>query len=106
MDNSITVTELVVLLAIMWLPIFAVFAVLHWQLLAGRRWRGAWVTVAFVVGIIAAIGLWVSPVSRVFIYLGSTIPFLAVGGIPIQAALLSGLVVTLSLLLLHRRRHR
>ena len=102
MDNYITVSELIGLLTVLWLPIFGVAAVLHWQLLPGRRWRLAWVSGAFLLGVALAFAIWLSPIHRLFVYLGKLSSFFAVGGIPIQAALLSALVMTLILLALRR----
>lgn len=102
MGNYITVSELIGLLAVLWLPIFGIAAVLHWQLLPGRRWRVAWVSGAFVLGVALAFAIWLSPISRLFVYLGKLSSFFAIGGIPIQAALLSALIMTLLLLSLRR----
>ena len=102
MDNYITVGELIGLLTVLWLPIFGVAAVLHWQLLPGRRWRVAWVSGAFLLGVTLAFAIWLSPIHRLFVYLGKLSDFFAVGGIPIQAALLSALITTLILLALRR----
>ncbi|WP_368561562.1 hypothetical protein [Pseudoxanthomonas sp. UTMC 1351] len=102
MDNYITVSELIGLLTVLWLPIFGVAAVLHWQLLPGRRWRVAWVSGSFFLGVALAFAIWISPIHRLFVYLGQLSNFFAVGGIPIQAALLSALIMTLLLLALRR----
>ena len=100
MDDYITVGELIGLLAVLWLPIFGVASLLHWQLLRGRRWRVAWVGGALVIGVGLAWALWLSPVHRLFLYLGDLGSVFAIGGIPIQAALLSVLITTLLLLAL------
>jgi len=102
MGNYITVSELIGLLTVLWFPIFGVAAVLHWQLLPGRRWRVAWVSGAFLLGVALAFAIWLSPIHRLFVYLGKLSNFFAVGGIPIQAALLSVLIMTLILLVLRR----
>ena len=102
MDHYITVGELAGLLTGLWLPIFGVAAVAHWQLLVGRRWRLAWVLAAFVLGVLVAGLVWLSPINQLFVYLGTAVPLLAIGGIPIQAALCSVVLVTLLLLLLRK----
>lgn len=102
MDHYITVSEILGLLAIFWLPIFGVAAVLHWRLLTGRRWRIASVAEAFVLGVALAVGVLLSPIHRFLLYLGEFGNLLAIGGIPIQSAVLSVLLVTLALLLLRR----
>lgn len=102
MDDYITVGELIGLLAVLWLPIFGVAALLHWQLLRGRRWRVAWLSGALVIGVVLACALWLSPVHRLFVYLGDLGSVFAIGGIPIQAALLSVLITTLLLLVFRR----
>lgn len=102
MDNYITLSELIGLLTVLWLPIFGVAAVLHWQLIPGRRWRVAWVSGALLLGVALAFAIWLSPVHRLFVYFGKLSDFFAVGGIPIQAALLSALIMTLILLALRR----
>jgi hypothetical protein len=98
-DNYITWGELALLLSVFWLPIFGVAAVLHWQLLEGRRWRLVWVLGAFLVGIALAFAISLSPMHRLILFTGKLAP-LAVGGIPIP--LLSVLLVTLGLLALRR----
>ncbi len=102
MSNYIIVSELIGLLAVLWLPIFGVAALLHWQLLRGRRWRVAWLSGALVLGVVLAWALWLSPAHRLFVYLGDLGSVFAIGGVPIQAALLSVLITTLLLLALRR----
>ena len=102
MGHYISVGELAGLLAVLWLPIFGVASLVHWQLLKGRRWRLLWVFAAFLLGVCIAGLIWISPLSQFFVYLGSALPLLAIGGIPIQAALASALLVTLLLLLLRK----
>jgi len=102
MGHYITVGELAGLLTVLWLPIFGVTALAHWQLLDGRLWRFAWVLAAFVLGVLVAGLVWLSPISHLFVYLGTEVPLLAIGGIPIQAALFSAVLVTVLLLLLRK----
>ena len=102
MDHHITASELLGFLAVLWVPVFGAAAVLHWQLLSGRRRRIVWVGGAFVLGVALALGIWASPLNRLFLYSVRFGSVLGIARIPIQAALLSALLVTLALLLLRR----
>jgi len=102
MENYITQGELAGLLTILWLPVFALAAAVQWQLLSGRRWRALWVAGAFFASIALASLAWLSPIHRVFVHLDWLGPLFEAGGLPLQAALLAALLMTLIILALRR----
>ena len=102
MEHHITLGELAILLAVLWLPVFSISAAFHWFVLAGRRWRAAWVLAAFSLSVILALVILFSPIADLFPFLGAFGNFFAVGGIPLQAGLLASLLITLVVLALWR----
>jgi hypothetical protein len=102
MEHHVTLGEFAVLLAVLWLPLFSIIAIFHCLLLRGWRWRAAWVTAIFTLGNILALVILFSPISSSLLFLGSFGSFLAIGGTPIQAAILSALVTTFAVLVLVR----
>ncbi|MDR7134078.1 hypothetical protein J2X06_001262 [Lysobacter niastensis] len=93
MEDYITPIELVMLLAVLWLPVFGVAALVQWRLLATRRNPIVWLGAGLLVEVAAAFCIWLSPLHRYFLsldFLGN----LAIGSIPLQAALLAAVAVT------------
>ncbi len=102
MEHHITYEEFALLLAIFWLPTFFLSAAFHWFMLANRRWRLIWVVLAFLLSIVLAFFILFSPISDLFLFLGSLGTIFAFGGAPLQAGLLSALLTTLVVLCLLR----
>lgn len=93
MDQYITISELILLLAMFWLPVFVLAAFVQWRLLNANRKPVAWLVGGFLAEVIIAFGVWISPLHQYFLgldFLGA----LAVGSHPLQAAILASLLVT------------
>lgn len=93
MENYITLTELGILLAFFWLPVFVLAAMVQWRLLESRRRSKLWLLVAFPLEVVLAFAIWVSPLHRFFWPLNFLGPSLQIGAFPLQAALLSAIAV-------------
>jgi hypothetical protein len=93
MDPYITLSELILLLAMFWLPVFVLAAFVQWRLLNANRKLVAWLVGGFIAEVVIAFGVWISPLHQYFLgldFLGA----LAVGSLPLQAAILASLLVT------------
>ena len=105
MDEHITAGEFALLLAVFWLPVFVLAAVPQWYFLAARRYRFARLLMAMLFECALAMGIWASPLYRYFLDLDFLGP-LAIGSIPMQAALLACAATTVLLWMLTRRNPR
>jgi uncharacterized membrane protein (DUF485 family) len=106
MDHFITPGEFALLLYVFWLPVFLIAAVLQWRLLGARRKRFAWLMVALLLECILAFVVLVSPLHR---HLLSSLDFLggmAIGSLPLQAAVFAAAVITLGIWVIARRTPR
>ncbi|MDR7134064.1 hypothetical protein J2X06_001248 [Lysobacter niastensis] len=93
MEDYITPIELVMLLAVLWLPVFGVAALVQWRLPATRRNPISWLGAGLLLEAVAAFCIWLSPLHHYFLsldFLGN----LAIGSIPLQAAVLAAVAVT------------
>lgn len=101
LSYCVTTTELIFLLTMFWGPAFALGALVEWRILVGRRDLVAWLVGAFIVEILLAFAIWLSPLHMYFFeleFLGS----FSVGSLPLQAGLLASSVVTFLLWAGHR----
>jgi hypothetical protein len=93
MDDYITPSELALLLAVFWLPVFALAALLQWRLLSAHRKLVAWLVGGVLMEIVLAFVIWLSPIHRYFLNLDFLGRFV-IGSLPLQAAILAAVVVT------------
>ena len=94
MENSITITELLVLLLIFWGPIFVIALFIQSRFLRKTKHRWTLLFFAFTCQVFFAFAIWVSPIHKIFINLNFLGGF-AIGSLPLQAGLLSVIIVTL-----------
>jgi hypothetical protein len=92
-EHYITASEIALLLAVFWLPVFILAAVPQWRFLAARSNRLAWLVAAFLLECVLAFAVWLSPLHRYFFDLGF-LDGLSMGSIPLQAAVLAAMAVT------------
>jgi len=90
----ITPLELVTLLALLWLPVFALAAIVQWRLLVTARRPALWLLGALSIEALVAFAIWLSPIHRLFPSPGFLGPSLEMSALPLQAAILSAIVVT------------
>jgi hypothetical protein len=102
----ITATELLLLLGIFWLPVFAVAAFFQWRFLTGFRGRFAWLLVVLLAEAALAFAIWLSPLHKYFIELDQLGNEFSVGSIPFQAAVLAAVAATFLVWLAVRCRPR
>lgn len=93
MENYIKPAELALLLAFFWFPIFLLAAVIQWRLLTSARRSKLWLLLALLTETVLAFAILLSPLNRFFLpfeFLGAD---LQMGAFPLQAAILSSIVV-------------
>jgi hypothetical protein len=100
-DNYITLSELLLLLAVSWLPIFVVAATIQWRLLNLQNHRFIWLGMALVLEVVLAFAVWVSPLHRLFFDFAQFTTF-SIFSIPFQAAVVAATITTILVFLLRR----
>lgn len=105
MESYITAGALALLLVVFWLPVFVCAALAQWYYLAVHRRRFLWLLAALLSEIALAFAIWLSPLSHYLLSL-NFLGGLSVGSIPLQAAGLAALVVTLLIWMAGRRVSR
>jgi hypothetical protein len=98
----ITAGEFALLLGMFWLPVFFVAAFPQWHLLSARRNRLTWLLAAILFEFALALIVWLSPLPNHFLSLDFLGGF-SIGSIPLQAAVVSALAVTLLAWVVGRR---
>ena len=96
MEHSITTSELLTLLLIFWAPVFTIVAFAQYIILSHTPHRIRLILIAFVSQIILAFIFWLTPVHKLFITL-DLLGGYAIGSIPLQAGILSAVIITLVL---------
>ncbi|HCS29041.1 MAG TPA: hypothetical protein DIW43_16410 [Spongiibacteraceae bacterium] len=93
MDQYITLSEIALLLAIFWCPVFALAAFIQWCFLNANLKLVAWLVGGFLAEVAIAFGIWLSPLHQYLLgldFLGGA----AIGSLPLQAAVLASLLIT------------
>jgi len=93
LEEYITPNELLLLLAIFWLPVFVLAALIQWRMLNAHSRLIAWLVGGMLIEIVLAFAIWLSPIHHYFLnfdFLGG----FAIGSLQLQAAILASAVVT------------
>jgi hypothetical protein len=93
LEEYITPSELILLLAILWLPVFAFAATIQWRLLSAHSKLIAWLVGSMLMEIALAFAIWLSPIHHYFLCLNS-LGEDAIGSLPLQSAILASVIVT------------
>ena len=86
MEEYITPSELLLLLAIFWLPVFGLAALIQWRMLNAHSRLIAWLVGGMLIEIVLAFAIWLSPIHYYF----SNLDFLggfAIGSLPLHVEL-------------------
>jgi len=93
MEEYITPSELLLLLAIFWLPVFVLAALIQWRMLSAHSKLVVWLLSGVIIEIVLAFAIWLSPIHHYFLDLNFLGGF-AIGSLPFQAAILASVIVT------------
>lgn len=101
MEDEIKLSEFFLLLLIFWGPVFAIAAVIQARVIRYTGHIKSLLFIALVSEAMLALGIWLSPIHKLFLNLNILGGF-SIGALPLQAGILSAIIVTLILIFMCR----